>query len=143
MFSEYNLSNFPEVEVVFGKTIKDDADFDKFITNWKDLYHRKTDFFFLMDTSKTGLVSIKYCYEMTKFIKHVKKTDPKFLKYSIILVCNQIVMSLLKFIFMMSKPLAPVYLVKTREDYIKLNDILKDNRIPTDIYYTYVKSYLE
>ena len=52
-------------------------------------------------------------------------------------------MVLLKLIFSISKPVAPVYIVKSREDYIKLEEHLSKNLLPLDVDFSYVKSYLE
>ena len=143
MFAEYDVTNFPKVQVKFGKTVKNDEDFRNFIKEWLALYKKKEAFYFLMDTSDTGLVPIKYCFKMSKFISHLKKNNKTSLKYSIILVYNQFVSILLKFIFVLSKPVAPVYLVKTKEDYLKLDEALKNGKMNKDIKYSYVKSYKE
>ena len=143
MFANYNVSEFPKVEIVFEKTITDKADFVKFVTEWLKLYIRKKDFYFLMDTRKTGLVPIKYCFEMTKFINYIKRKNLEGLQYSIILVSSNLVLKLLKFIFFMSKPVAPIFIVKTKEDYNKLDYALENKEIIVDIDYSYVKSYKE
>lgn len=143
MFANYNLDEFPKVEIIFGKTIKDDEDFGKFIKQWLMLNQRQEKFHFLMDTTKTGMVSVKYCFEMSKFINHIKKSNKNFLQYSIILVSNGFIMGLLKLIFTISKPVAPVYIVKKKQDYYKLEGKLNKNLLPMDVDFSYVKSYLE
>jgi hypothetical protein len=80
---------------------------------------------------------------MGRFIDYLKKNKKPYLKYSIILVKNQFVLTLLKLIFKISSPVAPVYIVKNRNDFINLDLQLKLNNTVTNINYSYVKSYLE
>ena len=143
MFAKYNIDSHPKVEVTFGKTIQDDEDYKEFVRGWLKLYQNETPFYFLMDTSNTGLVPIKYCFEMGRFIDYLKKNKKPFLKYSIILVKNQFVLTLLKLIFKISRPVAPVYIVKNRNDFINLDHQLKLNNTVTNIKHSYIKSYLE
>lgn len=143
MFAKYNTDSHPKVEVTFGKTIKNDEDYKDFVRGWLKLYHNETPFYFLMDTSNTGLVPVKYCFEMGRFIDYLKKNKKPYLKYSIILVKNQFVLTLLKLIFKISRPVAPVYIVKNHDDFINLDHQLKLNNTINNIDYTYIKSYLE
>ena len=143
MFAKYNTESHPKIEVTFGKTIQDDEDYKEFVRGWLSMYHKEKPFYFLMDTSNTGLVPVKYCFEMGRFIDYLKKNKKPYLKYSIILVKNQFVLTLLKLIFKISKPVAPVYIVKNYDDFIKLDNQLKSNKNIDHINYSYVKSYLE
>ena len=143
MFEEYKIDSHPKVEVTFGKTIKNDEDYKEFVRGWLKLYQNEKPFYLLMDTSNTGLVPIKYCFEMGRFIDYLKKNKKPYLKYSIILVKNQFVLTLLKLIFKISSPVAPVYIVKNRADFINLDNQLKLNKPIENINHSYVKSYLE
>ena len=125
MFSKFIEKDFPRVNVKFERTVEDDKDFNIFLNNWLKIYEKKEDFYFIMDTNDTGYVPIKYCLEMSNFINEIRRNEIRYLKFSIILVSNTLISYLLKIIFMVSPPLAPLYIVKSEEEQIKLEDILK------------------
>ena len=124
MFSKFIEKDFPRVNVKFSRNITDDEDFNNFLNNWLKIYEKKKDFYFIMDTNDTGYVPIKYCLEMSNFINEIRRNEIRYLKFSIILVSNTLISYLLKVIFMVSPPLAPLYIVKTEEEKKKLEDIL-------------------
>ena len=125
MFSKFTEKDFPRVNVKFSRTVKDNEDFNNFLNNWLKIYDKKEDFYFIMDTNDTGYVPIKYCLEMSNFINEIRRNEIRYLKFSIIIVSNTLISYLLKVVFMVSPPLAPLYIVKTEEEQIKLEKILK------------------
>ena len=125
MFSTYDLNNLPKVSVTFGEKVKDDEDFDNFLNGWRDLNDKKEFFYFIMDTEKTGYVPLKYCFKMSSFINKIRQENKRYLRFSIIYVSNKIVSYLLKIIFKFSPPIAPLFIVNSKEEICKLENILK------------------
>ena len=116
MWANYNYSKFPIINVEFNKTIKNDIEFSDFLVKWTLLYQSKKDFTFIFNTIDVGFVNPKYCFKMTKFIKKLKKFNHQYLQKSIIIVSNKYIKYLLNIIFKLQKPVAPVYIVSTKEN---------------------------
>lgn len=124
MFANYDTNDFPQVTVTLGKTIRNTEEYESFTQKWEELYTSKKDFFFIIDARMTGFVLFKYAYKMRDFINKLKSMEKQYLKHSIIIIHNSIVEYTLRFIFSLVAPVAPVYLVYSIEDAIKLNNLL-------------------
>ena len=124
MFAEYDTYKFPQVNIKLGKTIDNDDDYNNFTNEWEKLYILKKNFLFIIDARMTGFVPFKYAYKMCDFITTLKSMKTQYLKYSIIIIHNKIVEYTLRFIFTLVGPVAPIYLVYSIEDAIKLNNLL-------------------
>jgi hypothetical protein len=111
MFAKYNTELFPIVKVDLSGTIKSDDDFADFTNNWLNLYNNERDFTFEFDTKNVGLVNPKYCIYVALFIQNLKKRKTQYLKCSSIYVYNKYVYNLLKFIFSIQSPVAPIQLI--------------------------------
>lgn len=126
MFAEYNIGLFPVVIIKLKGGIKNDTDFEMFLNNWEYLYSFENDFMMIFDTTEIGIPNIKYCYKMALFIKTLKKKEKQYLKKSIIIVKNNIILNLLNLTFNLQSPIAPVYLTKeTLADMILKMDFSK------------------
>ena len=44
MFAEYNIDNLLNIFVTFSPTINDETEFDNFLLEWLNLYHKKRRF---------------------------------------------------------------------------------------------------
>ena len=122
MFAIYDYTNYNTksiVHVTLSPNIKNDQDFDTFLYQWIELYHKKKNFIFIFDTCNVGFIPLKYSLKMTIFIKKLKKEKVQYLQKSIILVNSQIVKHMLDFIFMLQPPVAPIYITNI-ESEIKL-----------------------
>ena len=107
-WASYDLTHFPNVKVVLGQKINNDEEFQKFLDDWEELYKRGQDFTLNFNASNVGYVSMKYCFKMRNFIRKIKKEYPRHLKESYIRIDSKWVKFLLKFIFFLEKPVAPV-----------------------------------
>ena len=128
MFSEYDKSNFPLVKIQLGKTIQDNTEYQLFIEEWKNLYKREKNFQFIIDASMTGFVPFTYAFKMKDFLNELKKMKHQYLERSIIIINNRIVEYTLRFIFSITRPVAPVYLVYSKEDALNLHNLLSLTR---------------
>lgn len=126
MWAKYNFNNFPIVKVEFDGVIEENKDFIDFINKWKRLYDEKEDFEFIFDTSGCGLVNPKYSFYMAFFIKNLKKKPKQYLKKSTIYIYHKCILYLLKMVFYIEKPVAPVHLVFKEKE---TNEIKKEEII--------------
>ena len=133
MFSHFDFSEYETksiVKVFLNKEINDDDDFNNFLDKWRELYNLQKDFIFIFDTSNVGYIPIKYSIKMSLFIRNLKRERYQYLQKSIIYVNNNIVKSMLDFIFMIQPPVAPVYIIDNKDNIDKiLNNIIDDNVI--------------
>ena len=107
----YDYSKFPIVKVDLSGSISTEEDFKSLTEQWLDLYKNKKNFEFEFDTKNIGFINPYYCTRAALFIKSVKEINPQYLKKSKIFVYNKYVFELVKFIFYIQKPVAPVELI--------------------------------
>ena len=111
MWATYNYDNLPTVLVTLNGVIKSDDEFRVFITEWLTLFNLGDDFIFVFDTINCGLINVKYAIQMAYWIKRFKKRGYKNLKWSEIIVANRSIIYLLRLIFFIERPIAPVKIV--------------------------------
>ena len=126
MFAKFNYTNFPIVNVDLSGIILNDEDFTNFTNNWLQLYEKQEYFQFVFDTKNAGLINIKYSIYMAFFIKMIKRKPIQYLTNSTIYVYNLYIFKLLKLIFYIEKPVAPVELIlnlnnNIQKEYIDIN----------------------
>ena len=111
------------VDITFKNEKINDENFNTFIDDWNNLDKSNEDFALFFNTEYLiQQPSIKYAFNMSSFIKRKKKQKIQYLKYSIIYVSSKSTMLLLRIIFNISSPIAPVYII----DY---NDIERINNL--------------
>tara|TARA_B100000035_G_scaffold300312_1_gene295861 strand:+ start:1738 stop:2139 length:402 start_codon:yes stop_codon:yes gene_type:complete len=121
MFVQFNYDNFPNVYVTFGK-LNSTEEFNILTSEWLRLYEQKIPFTFIFDSSNLEVYNIKYSFKMSAFIHRLKKEPEQYLQKSIILVTNSFIQHLLDLIFFIQSPVAPVYIVREKEDIQKILD---------------------
>ena len=121
MFVKFNYDNFPNIYVTFGK-LNSTKEFNILINEWLRLYEKKKYFTFIFDSSNLEVYNIKYSFKMSAFIHRLKKEPEQYLQKSIILVTNSFIQSLLDLIFFIQSPVAPVYIIREKEDIQKILD---------------------
>ena len=119
MFVKFNYDNFPNVHVTFGK-LNSTEEFNILTSEWLRLYEQKIPFTFIFDSSNLEVYNIKYSFKMSAFIHRLKKEPEQYLQKSIILVTNSFIQNLLNFIFFIQSPVAPVYIIREKEDIQKI-----------------------
>ena len=110
MFAEFDESLFPIVRVKLSGSIDSQEDFDSFIGKWLEYYENKKDFIFYFDTLDVTDPPLTYCFQMSSFIKKLRKKEYQYLQKSIILINSNKIKWLLDFIFLIQPPVAPVYI---------------------------------
>ena len=121
MFVQFNYDNFPNIHVTFGK-LNSTEEFNILTSEWLRLYEQKKSFTFIFDSSNLEVYNIKYSFKMSAFIHRLKKEPEQYLQRSIILVTNSFIQHLLDLIFFIQSPVAPVYIVREKEDIQKILD---------------------
>lgn len=111
MWSVYDYTDFPTVNVHFIGSLRNDTDYNNFIDKWIELYNQERYFKFIFNTKDCGYVNIKYAFRMTSFIKKLKRRDKQYLQSSVIIYYSSWIKFLLRFIFSIQSPVANVYLV--------------------------------
>ena len=110
----YTTKDFPLVKVFFNNDPDpDNKSYETFMNYWEENYKNKTYFKMLMDLSnltKPNLFKLKDF--MTRQVK-LKENYEQYLKYSVIILENQGVRSILNFLWKCYPPLNTVYLVSS------------------------------
>tara|TARA_B100000123_G_scaffold252394_1_gene212694 strand:- start:1797 stop:2219 length:423 start_codon:yes stop_codon:yes gene_type:complete len=135
MFVIKDESEFPLVKVKFGKEITNYDDLNLFFNLWNKLYQDEKNFTFLLDTSECGKIPIKYSYYMAKKIKEIKKLKKHYLNCTIVILESKWMTKLMKILFGIIKPIAPVYIVKSKKDANDIYFRLSNNLLKSDINY--------
>tara|TARA_Y100000768_G_C23718534_1_gene559177 strand:+ start:246 stop:704 length:459 start_codon:yes stop_codon:yes gene_type:complete len=119
-----SFANFDSTDITNGKvtvsftneTITNDS-FAEFLNNWNNCDLMQTPYSFYFDTRNgLGNAKIKYAFGIVRFIKKKKKEPIKYLQYSLINVNSNRNLLLLRMIFNLSSPIAPVYIFSNNED---------------------------
>ena len=111
MWATYCYDNMPRVVVTISGTIESDQDFKHFIREWLILFERGETFNLEFDTIKCDLINIKYAILMAYWIKRFKRRRFRNLEFSKIIVANRSILYLLRLIFFIERPIAPVEVV--------------------------------
>ena len=124
-WSTYNYNDFPEVFVKMKGKIRNDDEFDSFCEKWYNLYEKNQDFTLIFDTTEVGFVSMKYAFKMRNFIRKLKREKKTGLEKSVIIVKTSWVRNLLRLIFFLESPVAPVYVVTQKTEF-NFRQVLED-----------------
>lgn len=128
MFFEINLSLFPIVLIKFKNQEINDRDFDFFLRSWENIYSYQKNFALIFDMTDMPVYSLRYSFKMASFIKKIRDFPTQYLKKSIMVIDNDKILQMLKFIFYLQPPVADIYLTKENITNI-LNHIENDNNI--------------
>lgn len=118
------------VDVVIDNNISDtERDFQNFSNIWKQFYLEKKYFIFKINTTDLNYASIYYCYKMAMLIRQFKSCDEQYLKYSIMIIPNNIIRNLLNIIMKIEKPIATIYVTKNIQESNTLYNYKLDNSV--------------
>ena len=124
-WSTYNYNNFPEVFVKMKGKITNDDEFNSFCEKWYKLYEKNQDFTLIFDTTEVGFISMKYAFKMRNFIRKLKREKKTGLEKSVIISRTSWVRNLLRLIFFLESPVAPVYVVTQKTEF-NFRQVLED-----------------
>ena len=129
MWANFDYSEKPIIKIKLVGTPENEKDFDHFLSSWLELQKSKQNFTLTFDTTNVGWVNPKYAFKMTKFIRYLKTFPTQYLQKSIILVKDNYTLFLLKLIFLIQTPVAPVYLVKEKEEISRYYNVTEKTPI--------------
>ena len=113
-------TNFPHVYIHFEEDTLSSESISKYLNYWNFRQYKQTYFSCCLDTSAIKNVDIyqgsKQATIIGKFIKEMKKQPVQYLTYTILIMPNQILSTLFDIILKITKPCAPVYIVKTKQE---------------------------
>ena len=124
---EISMNKPPYVYVKINH-IKTDDDYYYFENTWLDLYKNMEEFIFIINIKDVGNVNMVYVYKLVQLIKQLKKEKIQYLNYSVFIVNSYFIKHLLNTIFMITPPVAPVYIVDKAEYYKDLITDIKNKK---------------
>ena len=114
--------NTSNVVVRFNTSPITDQQFILFLEEWVQCDEENKLYSFFFDTEVfPAKPNIKYVFRIANFIKQKKKESKKYLTHSIIYVKSNFIMNLLRIVFNVSSPIAPVYLVNRKDESFLFN----------------------
>lgn len=127
-FSNFDYSDISNgcVKVTFTNEKITDNTFSEFLNNWNNCDLSQNPYSFYFDT-RYGLANaqIKYAFGLVRFIKKKKKEPIKYLRYSLINVNSRRNLLLLRLIFTLSSPIAPVYIFSNNNNNNNNDEFIK------------------
>ena len=123
-----NDKDFPVVVVTCENVCCDD-DLQKLKQYWIDLYDRKENFTFIFFFENVKGLSLNTGYKVSKIIAEVKKLPIQYLKKTIIVFKDNMVIDICRLIMSIQKPISQVFLLNTKKNDIKncIKEILLGN----------------
>jgi len=126
MFAEFDDTMFPNIHINLKFDNINEKAFNEFTQKWESYDKRNTPYSFIFTYEGRGLNLTKYIKSIVIFIKKLKKRkkihNNVFLSKSIMVCKNNFTKYLLKCIFSLQKPLAPVYIIENENYITKLCD---------------------
>ena len=127
--AEFNNTNKPTIKVEFTESNVTKEGYTEFINNWNQCDEDKEDYNYFFDVSKgMGSPSIKYAFGIAGFIMRKKREPIIYLKHSIIYITSSSARTLLRLIFNISSPIAPVYIITKLESVEIINTYIATYR---------------
>lgn len=130
MWATFNETKYPEVSVNFDGSLCNRKEYNSFTEKWLQLYDKKQEFYYIFDTTNCGSVNISYSIRMANFIKKLKRQPKQYLNFSVIIYKSKWIRFLLKTIFTLQSPVAPVYIIEQKDYTPEIVENIKNNSIP-------------
>jgi len=124
---EISMNKPPYVYVKINH-IKTDDDYYSFENTWLNLYENMEEFIFIINIKDVGTVNMVYVYKLVQLIRQLKNKNKQYLKYSVFIVNTYFIKQLLNIIFMITPPVAPIYIVDKAEYYKELISDIKNGK---------------
>lgn len=124
-----NDSNFPVVTAIGSKDMTDDNEVIMFHNYWKKLYERKQNFTFILFLDDVESMQLKTAYMTAKIIKDMKTLPEQYLKKTIVVFKDQIIINIARVLFSIQSPISQIFLLNSTKNNIKscIKSILEGN----------------
>ena len=108
----YDTHSFPTVHVTVTNETDDNNDFyNRFMNYWETKYKERKHFHFLFNFESLSKPNLGLLIDFVKRQKKLKEESIQYLDYSVVIVNNIVIKSILNGIWKISPPLNTVYLV--------------------------------
>tara|TARA_B110000305_G_C19315754_1_gene576310 strand:+ start:134 stop:700 length:567 start_codon:yes stop_codon:yes gene_type:complete len=119
---------YPYVYITFNhEQIIDAYNLEIFFQTWLSIYNDKKPYIIIFDGTKVQYVKPGFIFKFVKFMKKLRKQEPQYLQYSIIIIDNSFIRGLMNMVFRIQKPVAPVYLCKSTDELLELHNKIHKN----------------
>uniref|UniRef100_A0A6C0AXQ8 Uncharacterized protein n=1 Tax=viral metagenome TaxID=1070528 RepID=A0A6C0AXQ8_9ZZZZ len=119
---------YPYVYITFNhEQITDDYNLEIFFQTWLSIYNDKKPYIIIFDGTKVQYAKPGFIFKFVKFMKKLRKQEPQYLQYSIIIIDNSFIRGLMNMVFRIQKPVAPVYLCKSADELLELHNKIHKN----------------
>ena len=136
MSAVYDYSQFPIVNVTINNNPVNDIIFEKFKNDWLECFKYDKPWIFIFNTLNVGTVPVKYILKIATFVKKIKNNPQNKLERSIIITTNKNVNLLLRMVFNITAPSAPLHILQNNEpEYIDsiLHKLQNNEQLPKNI----------
>lgn len=124
-----NDGTFPVVTVIGSKDMTDNNEVVIFHNYWKKLYERKQNFTFILFLDDVESIQLKTAYMTSKIIKDMKTLPEQYLKKTIVIFKDQIIINIARLLFSIQSPISQIFLLNSTTNNIKscIKSILEGN----------------
>jgi hypothetical protein len=122
-------NHFPLVIVTLDGNISME-DIQKLMDECESLYLNKKDFYFIFNTLNLGKINFKNIFKIASFIKKMKLKSVQYLKRSIVIIDKTHIFqrNLIRLIFSIQSPSAPVFIAGNAEESLSIHTLLLNNK---------------
>lgn len=125
---------YPYVYITFNhENITNDNSVEAFCETWLNISNDKKPYIIVFDALQVQYVKPTFIFKIVNFMKKLRKQEPQYLQYSIIIINNAFIRGLMKMVFRIQKPVAPIYLCKSSDELIELHNKIHHNQIKSEI----------
>lgn len=114
----FNDSKFPVVTVVRSEYSTSDDEIYEFRDYWKKMYERKQNFTFILVLDKVKDFQLKSAYLTAKVIGEMKKEPEQYLKKTIIIFKDQMLINIISLLSKIQKPISQMFLLNSAKNNV-------------------------
>ena len=138
----FNIFRFPTVEVkITNDTDVDNHSYKNFMDYWEYNYKLKKHFHLFMDLESLSMPNMGLCVDFIRRQKEMKKSKVQYLDYSVVVVNNNFIKTVLNGIWRICPPLNTVYLVSEMSLGLLLLNYIKDPFYSDEYINAYIEMY--
>lgn len=126
----------PYVYITFTEqNVIDDKNLELFFSIWLSIYNENKPYIIVFDATIIDYAKPTFIFKFVKFMKKLRKQNPQYLQYSIIIIDNSLMRGLMNMVFRIQSPIAPVYLCNSSDKLDELhNEIHKNSAKKVEIF---------
>tara|TARA_Y100000389_G_scaffold66151_1_gene62268 strand:+ start:1643 stop:2077 length:435 start_codon:yes stop_codon:yes gene_type:complete len=129
----FNDEKFPVVTVVRSEYADNDDEVYQFRDYWKKQYERKQNFSFILVLDKVKDFQLKSAYLTAKIIGEMKKEPEHYLKKTIIIFKDQLLINIITLMCTIQKPISQLFLLNSNKNNIdKCVRAILSNEMPDE-----------